>query len=73
MSVFGHGFKINTFREFHVFGMNSQDLKPSNLIRNYNVNLSIEPPEPSQGWIDRGGSVSGSDHDHMASSFEAVH
>ena len=47
MSLFSNSLEVNIFVKFHVFRMNSEDFKTADLIRNSNINLSIESSESS--------------------------
>ena len=73
MSLFGNSLKINCFIKLHVLGVDSEDLKSADLIRNTNVDLSVEPAEPSKSWVKGVRSVGGSNNDNVSSCFEAVH
>jgi hypothetical protein len=73
VGIFGDGLQINVFGQLHVLGVNSENLEAANLVRNSNVDLSVEPAESSQSWVDCVGSVGCSDNNNMASAFESVH
>ena len=69
MGIFGNCLQINILGKFHIFGMDSQNFKSSDFIRNTDINLSIKPTKSSQSWIKRVGSVCGSNYNDMSSSF----
>ena len=42
VSILSYCLKVNVWGEFHVSGMNAQDFHSANLIRNTNVDFSVE-------------------------------
>ena len=59
--------------EFHVLGVNSQDLQTSNNIWDSNIDLPIESTESSKGRVDAVGSVCGCHDDNVSSLLHTVH
>lgn len=73
MSVLGHSLQIHILRKFHVLGVDSQNLEPTDLIWDTDVNFPVEPAESSQRRIDRVRPVCCCDNNHMSSSFQPIH
>ena len=73
VGVFGDCFKIYSFIEFHVFGVDSEDFETTDLVRDTNIYFSVETAEPSEGGIERVGSVGSSNDNDVSSGLETVH
>jgi len=73
VSLFGYGLQINALVEFHIFCMNSKDLKSADLVRYSDVDFSIESSKSSKSWVKRIRSVGSSDDYDVTSALESVH
>lgn len=73
MGFLGDSFKVDIFRKFHVFGVNSQDFQPTDFVRDTNIDFSVESTESSESGVDGIRSVGGSNDNNVSSSFETVH
>ena len=74
MEIFLDADNIKVSRtEFHVLGVNSQDLQTSNNIWDSNIDLPIESTESSKGRVDAVGSVCGCHDDNVSSLLHTVH
>lgn len=73
VGFFGNCLEIYVFSQFHVFGVNPKDLESAYLIRDAYIDFAVKPAEASQGWVDGVGPIGGSNHNHVASTFESVH
>ena len=66
-------FKIDIFTEFHVLGVDSENLQTTNSIRNTNVYFSVKSTESSQGCVYAVRSVCSGHYNNMSSLLEAIH
>jgi len=73
MGIFYNCLKVDSFVKLHVFSVDSQDFKTTDLVRDTNIDLPIEATEPSEGGVKRVGPVGGSNNNDVSSSLEAVH
>lgn len=51
VGVFRNSLEVYVLAQLHVFGVNSEDFQPTDLIGNSNVDLSIEPAKPPQSRV----------------------
>lgn len=73
MSLFSNSLEVDIFVKLHILSMNSEDFETANLIRNTNIDLSIESSESSKSRVKRVRPVGSSNNNNMSSSFETVH
>lgn len=73
VSVSCNCFKVHSFVKLHVFSVDSQDFKTTDLVRDTNIDLPIKTTEPSEGGVERVRPVGGSNNNDVSSSLEAVH
>ena len=73
MSGFRDILKLDIVAQLHVLSVDSEDFHAADLVRHANVDLSIETTSTSQGWVNRIGSISGADDDHLTSTLGTVH
>ena len=73
MCFLSNCFKINIFCKFHIFCVDSQNLKSTNLVRDTNINLSIKSAKSSKSRINRIRSISSSNNNNMSSPFKSIH
>ena len=73
MRALSDGLKVDIFRQLHVLGVNAQNFHSADLIWNTNIDLSVETTGTTKGWVNRVGSVGGSDDDDLASTLGTVH
>ena len=66
-------FKVNIISELHVLSVDAKNLETTSWIRDTNVYFSVEATEPSEGGIDRVGSVCCSHHDDVGARLETIH
>jgi hypothetical protein len=67
----GLGFDIVV--ELHVAGVDPEHLEAAVLVGDANVDLAVEPSEPTEGWVDRVGAVGCANDHHRRPLLEAVH
>ncbi len=69
----GNLLKVDIVREFHVAGVDAEDLETAGRVGNANVDFTIESTETTKSRVDRVGPVGGSHHDDVGAGLETVH
>lgn len=65
--------KVHIFGKLHVLGVNAHDLHAANLIRDADINFTIEATSTTQGRVKRVGAVCRGDDDNLTAALGAVH
>ena len=66
-------FQIDVFTEFHILGVDSENLQTTNSIRDTNVYFSVKSTKSSQGCVYAVRSVCSGHYNNMSSLLEAIH
>lgn len=73
MGALSDGFKIDILSKLHILGVNTKNFHSSDLIRDANIDFSIETTCSSKGWVNGVRSISGGNNDYLSSSLGTVH
>eukprot|EP00760_Papus_ankaliazontas_P010164 PhM_4_TR14214/c0_g1_i1/m.15161 len=73
MGILGDVLQINLGVQLHLLCVDAENLKPTDFVRNTDIQLSIEATETTQSWINRVGAVRRGDYDDLGTGLETVH
>mmetsp|Transcript_5524 Transcript_5524/g.13304 ORF Transcript_5524/g.13304 Transcript_5524/m.13304 type:complete len:206 (+) Transcript_5524:862-1479(+) len=66
-------FRFDVLVEFHVTGVDTEHLQTSILVGDTDIDFTVEPSEPTKGWVDSVGTVRCTDDDDRRTLFQPVH
>jgi hypothetical protein len=73
MSILGYCLQIDILSKFHIFCVDSKNLKSTDLVRNSDVDLSIKTTKSSKSGINSIWPVSSGNNNNMSSTLQTVH